>query len=71
MWVGDCWHENYSGAAIVGSAWTSVGNCSKRALRGGSYVDAPYGLHSAYRGRDDASEGYNFVGFRIARTLSQ
>ena len=68
-WVGDCWHKNYSGAPIDGSAWTSGGNCSKRFLRGGSWSNGPRYLRSANRlGRNAAARGNNF-GFRVARTL--
>mgnify|MGYP001300558491 CR=1 FL=1 len=70
-WVGDCWHENYSGAPIDGSAWTSGGDCSKRVLRGGSWINFPGDLRSANRGRVDATKRYYNLGFRIARTLSQ
>jgi formylglycine-generating enzyme required for sulfatase activity len=70
-WVGDCWHGNYSGAPIDGSAWTSGGDCSKRVLRGGSWSDRPRIFRSANRERVNASLRSSFVGFRIARTLSQ
>jgi formylglycine-generating enzyme required for sulfatase activity len=70
-WVGDCWHENYSGAPIDGSAWTSGGDCSKRVLRGGSWNDGPGGLRSALRYWGNAWERNYFFGFRIARTLSR
>ena len=40
-WVEDCWHENYAGAPSDGTAWTSVGNCSERVLRGGSWFIFP------------------------------
>jgi len=68
-WVEDCWHDNYSGAPIDGSAWTSGGDCSKRVLRGGFWNNDPGSLRSAYR--DRATLRSNFYGFRIARTLSQ
>lgn len=70
-WVGDCWHENYSGAPIDGSAWTSGGDCSKRVLRGGSWNGDPWNLRSPNRVRYYASDRDLINGFRIARTLSQ
>jgi formylglycine-generating enzyme required for sulfatase activity len=70
-WVEDCWNENYHGAPIDGSAWTSGGNCSRRVLRGGSWDNKPGFLRSAYRFWYDASERYVIHGFRIARTLSR
>ena len=37
-WTEDCWNESYTGALSDGSAWRS-GNCSRRVLRGGSWVN--------------------------------
>jgi formylglycine-generating enzyme required for sulfatase activity len=78
-WVEDCApgpfspgkHKYYKDAPIDGSAWLSASDCEGRVFRGGSYNVSPYGLRSAIRGRDYASERHNIVGFRIARTLSQ
>ena len=67
-WVEDCWSENYSGAPIDGSAWTT-GDCSYRVLRGGSWVSYPTGLRSAVR-RENAPGGRRGDdGLRLARTL--
>lgn len=70
-WVQDCWHENYRNAPVDGSAWleASGGDCNRRVVRGGSWLDVPQGLRSANRywsSTDDASNG---LGFRIARAL--
>ena len=46
-WVEDCWHESYRGAPVDGSAWTSGGDCSRRVLRGGSWLYSPQVLRSA------------------------
>ncbi|MDB3953889.1 formylglycine-generating enzyme family protein [Alphaproteobacteria bacterium] len=70
-WVEDCWHKNYKDAPTDGSAWTSGGDCSKRFLRGGSWINFPGDLRSANRGRVDATKRYYNLGFRIARTLAQ
>jgi formylglycine-generating enzyme required for sulfatase activity len=73
-WVEDCDHETYKDAPIYGSAWLSAsgGNCKKRILRGGAWVDVPGDLRSALRVGYIATGGFNFnVGFRVARTLSQ
>jgi len=67
-WVSDCWNENYEGAPIDGSAWMS-GDCTRAALRGGSWsYDALY-ARSAHRG--NASRDYRSAntGFRIAREV--
>ena len=68
-WVQDCWHGNYTGAPGDGSAWTSGGDCSRRVLRGGSWLLYPWYLRSA--NRVPAVAGYRFLtdGFRVARTL--
>ena len=69
-WVEDCWHESYGGAPEDGSAWVTGGNCDRRVLRGGSWVNEPWNLRSAIRSRDSAGfRGYG-DGFRIARTLT-
>ncbi len=72
-WVEDCWHGTYKDAPIDGSAWLSAsgGNCAERVLRGGSWVNSPRYVRSAFRSRDVAAERFTFNGFRIARTLSR
>ena len=69
-WVEDCWHDNYQGAPVDGSAWLSVqnGDCSARVLRGGSWSSNPEDLRSAYRVRAEAGYRVINVGFRPART---
>ena len=68
-WVEDCWNESYTGAPSDGSAWKS-GDCDRRVLRGGSWLNLPRFLRSAYRIR--LSSGYRTLnyGFRVARTLT-
>ena len=68
-WVEDCWHENYARAPRDGSTWTSGGNCSRRVLRGGSWLNAPVDLRSALRGRIVAGARSVDRGFRVSRTL--
>ena len=73
-WVEDCWHKNYKGAPIDGSAWLSEneGNCEKRVERGGSYYDnTKISTRSASRYRSTAADRSVVQGFRVARTLSQ
>ncbi|MEP7200320.1 MAG: SUMF1/EgtB/PvdO family nonheme iron enzyme, partial [Chloroflexota bacterium] len=66
-WTQDCWNPNYGGAPTDGRAWTS-GDCSLRAVRGGSWDDAPVGLRAAYRvGSPTVIRVYR-RGFRVART---
>ena len=68
-WVEDCWNESYRGAPTDGSAWES-GECGRRVLRGGSWINAPGLLRSANRvGNSTGLRSYVF-GFRVARTLT-
>ncbi|WP_295390308.1 formylglycine-generating enzyme family protein [uncultured Thiodictyon sp.] len=69
-WVQDCWHEGYTGAPQTGSEWRDACAASgRRVVRGGSWRDAPWLLHSALRNRDGASVRSPDAGFRVARTL--
>ena len=69
-WVEDCWHGDYQGAPADGSAWTSGGDCGRRALRGGSWISAPGFLRSAFRFRSASGIRDHLNGFRVARTLT-
>ena len=67
-WVEDCDHDNYNGAPIDGSAWTS-GACNFRVMRGGCWYSDSYFIRSADRGswlHDSIDFGF---GFRVGRTL--
>ena len=68
-WVDDCWNEDYVGAPSNGSAWLS-GDCTRRVLRGGSWLLIPRYLRSASRNWYTAGIRSNIFGFRVARTLS-
>ena len=69
-WVQDCWswNDNYRGAPNKGEAWER-GYCSRRVLRGGSWVSIPRNLRSANRLRYDTGYRGSISGFRVARTL--
>ena len=67
-WVEDCWHEDYQGAPVDGSAWVAPA-CEKRVLRGGSWKVEPRALRSAERNWEWARDRGNAHGFRVARTL--
>ncbi len=67
-WVEDCENNGYENAPIDGSAWIT-GDCSRRQLRGGSWSDTPAFVRSAYRDAYAPSSRYDFLGFRVARTL--
>jgi formylglycine-generating enzyme required for sulfatase activity len=67
-WVEDCVNDGYAGAPTDGSAWMS-GNCNRRVMRGGSWVDYPVGARSAIRSGFGSSGRGKTLGFRVARTL--
>jgi formylglycine-generating enzyme required for sulfatase activity len=72
QWTADCWHPNYRGAPIDGSAWTEK-NCGKRVIRGGSWDNVPVFVRSASRSASATNGGkYDYsslTGFRLARDL--
>jgi formylglycine-generating enzyme required for sulfatase activity len=68
-WTEDCWNESNTGNPGNGSARTAS-DCSKRVLRGGFWGYIPRNLRSAYRFWGSRSGiRYDFLGFRLARTL--
>jgi formylglycine-generating enzyme required for sulfatase activity len=68
-WVEDCHQGSYGGAPTDGLAWIS-GDCTRRGLRGGSWLDYPWDLRSARRLWYSADYRKPYLGFRVARTLS-
>ena len=66
-WTQDCWNENYVGAPVDGNAWTQ-GDCSRRVLRGGSWLSSPQDLRSAFRKWNSSANRLFNYGFRVART---
>jgi formylglycine-generating enzyme required for sulfatase activity len=81
-WVEDCWHASYEGAPRDGTAWT--GNCDlefdpyvqavpdNRVARSHAWNSYPDGSTSRDdRSRPSADVRANFLGFRVARTLSR
>jgi formylglycine-generating enzyme required for sulfatase activity len=67
-WVEDCWHADYTNAPSDGAA--VGGECTRRVLRGGSWVDAPGFLRSAFRKGDQAAARDQSIGFRVATPLN-
>ena len=65
-WVEDCWHDDYRGAPVDGSARIDS-ECSQREARGGSWFTTPAYVRLAYRNRFDASYRATSVGFRVVR----
>jgi formylglycine-generating enzyme required for sulfatase activity len=69
QWTEDCWHDNYAGAPSDGSAWT-IGDCDRRVLRGGAWFIFPRSLRAANRVGYSPDFRDDYVGFRLARTLT-
>ena len=68
-WTEDCWNKSYVGAPSNGGVWEG-GDCSRRAVRGGSWNYYPRFLRPAIRRRDTAGFRYSNNGVRLARTLT-
>lgn len=70
-WVEDCWNDTYEGGPVDGSAWT-VGDCSQRVLRGGSWGFLPRSARSASRHRSVSDPKYRLStnGFRLAKSTT-
>lgn len=64
----DCWHDNYDGAPIDGSAWARGGDRGQRESARGSRLTSPPrrgGLRSANRLRVDAECRSDGLGLRV------
>ncbi len=68
-WTEDCSNDSNKGNPGDGSARTT-GDCSRRVVRGGSWISIPQGLRSAGRSRFTTDFRNYFLGFRVARTLN-
>jgi formylglycine-generating enzyme required for sulfatase activity len=69
QWTEDCWHEDYKGAPIDGSARTD-GDCSEHELRGGSWFTTPAFVSAGYRNHFAANYRTSSVGIRLVRDLA-
>jgi len=68
QWVEDCWHRNYQGAPVDGSAWTG-NDCTSHVIRSGSWKNDARYIRPANRDSYDTNVRYPTHGFRVA--LSQ
>ncbi|MFZ4703563.1 MAG: formylglycine-generating enzyme family protein, partial [Candidatus Methylumidiphilus sp.] len=66
-WGQDIWHENYQGSPGDGLAWMLTGDENRGVIRGGSWINLPAYLRSAYRGRFNRDIRYGNLGFRLAQ----
>ncbi|MDX2141802.1 MAG: formylglycine-generating enzyme family protein [Rhodospirillaceae bacterium] len=70
-WVEDCYTASYWGRPPNGKAWVWQGGCETRGLRGGSWTSRPADARSAKRQRAPAAAHTTYMGFRIARDVSE
>jgi formylglycine-generating enzyme len=70
QWTEDCWHADYTGAPIDGSARTD-GDCSEHELRGGSWFSSPPYVRANYRNHFAAGYRTSSVGIRVVRDIEQ
>lgn len=68
QWIEDCFHKNYQGAPIDGSAWLEDG-CTSHVLRSGSWRNDARYVRPSNRDGYDTNVRYPTHGFRIALTL--
>jgi formylglycine-generating enzyme required for sulfatase activity len=69
QWTEDCWHADYTGAPVNGSARTD-GDCSEHELRGGSWFSTPAFVRANYRNHFDANYRTSSVGMRLVRDIA-
>ena len=69
-WTRDCWNESYAGGPDDGAAW-EAGDCSRRVVRGGSFVDVSEQMRAAHRSTYFQNDGGSYIGFRVARTFNE
>ncbi len=70
-WIEDCYTASYVGRPRDARAWTWLGGCQRRVLRGGSWVSPPDEARSAARVGADAALRADSVGFRVAMDLDE
>jgi formylglycine-generating enzyme required for sulfatase activity len=68
-WVEDCYTDSYLGRPRDGRAWVWAGGCSRRVVRGGSWVTPADRARSAYRDSAEIGTRADYLGFRVALDL--
>ncbi|MDB6083626.1 MAG: hypothetical protein JWN43_1507 [Gammaproteobacteria bacterium] len=69
QWTADCWHADYGGAPVDGSARTD-GDCAVRELRGGSWFTTPEFVRASYRNHFGVNYRASSVGIRLVRDIA-
>jgi formylglycine-generating enzyme len=70
QWTEDCWHADYTGAPVDGSARMD-GDCAEHELRGGSWFTTPPYVRANYRNHFAADYRTSSVGIRLVRDLER
>jgi len=68
-WTEDCSTGSYIGRPKDGTAWTWLGGCKRRVMRGGGWITAPERSRSGFHGDGDDTDRADFAGFRVAADL--
>lgn len=69
-WTQDCYFAPYRAEVPTdGGAYEVSGECPRRAVRGGSWMSAPFRNRTSWRGRDPEDLVTWIFGFRVARDL--
>jgi formylglycine-generating enzyme required for sulfatase activity len=67
-WAEDCWNESLAGMPPDGTARTT-GECARRVVRGGSWIDDANVVRSALRASRSATGRNNLIGIRVVREM--
>jgi formylglycine-generating enzyme required for sulfatase activity len=70
QWTEDCWHADYTGAPVDGSARMD-GDCVEHELRGGSWFSTPAYVRANYRNHFAAEYRTSSVGIRLVRDIER
>ncbi len=67
-WTQDCWNNSHRNANTDGTA-REKGDCTRRVVRGGSWILTPDYVKSASRNYFNAENKVSFLGFRVVRDM--
>lgn len=68
-WVLDCYHNDYQGAPVDGSAWLIDCDLNDRVLKGGHWRYGMSYLRSSYRYVHGVNISDNSIGFRVVKEI--
>jgi formylglycine-generating enzyme required for sulfatase activity len=66
QWTQDCLNPTLEGQPANGNPRVT-GDCTTRAMRGGSWSHLPWYVRAGNRVRGDLGERFSFAGFRVVR----